>query len=54
MPTWTRPWAGSRGSGSKRAILTNLHLDLDYAALKGVTPANVDVAYDGLSLTFTA
>lgn len=41
-------------SGVKAAVLTNLHLDLDYAALKAVAPANVDVAYDGLSLTFPA
>ena len=36
-------------SGVKRAVLTNLHLDLDYNALKAVVPANVDVAYDGWS-----
>ncbi|GLS01784.1 phosphoribosyl 1,2-cyclic phosphodiesterase [Brevundimonas denitrificans] len=34
-------------SGVKRAVLTNLHLDLDYNALKAAVPANVDVAYDG-------
>lgn len=31
----------------KRALLTNLHIDLDYNVLKAVVPANVDVAYDG-------
>lgn len=31
----------------KRAVLTNLHLDLDYNALKAAVPAHVDVAYDG-------
>jgi phosphoribosyl 1,2-cyclic phosphate phosphodiesterase len=31
-----------------RAILTNLHIDLDYADLSGQLPAGVDVAYDGL------
>lgn len=36
-------------SGVKRAVLTNLHLDLDYNALKAVVPANVDVAFDGWS-----
>jgi phosphoribosyl 1,2-cyclic phosphate phosphodiesterase len=36
-------------AGVKRAVLTNLHLDLDYNALKAVVPANVDVAYDGWS-----
>lgn len=34
-------------SGVKRAVLTNLHLDLDYNVLKAVVPANVDVAFDG-------
>ena len=34
-------------SGVKRAVLTNLHLDLDYNALKAAVPANVDVAFDG-------
>jgi len=36
-------------SGIKRAVLTNLHLDLDYNALKAAVPANVDVAFDGWS-----
>ena len=31
----------------KRAVLTNLHLDLDYNALKAAVPDNVDVAFDG-------
>ena len=33
----------------KRAVLTNLHLDLDYNALKAAVPAHVDVAHDGWS-----
>jgi phosphoribosyl 1,2-cyclic phosphate phosphodiesterase len=32
----------------KRAILTNLHSDLDYEALRGKLPANVEPAYDGM------
>lgn len=32
----------------RRAILTNLHTDLDYATLKSRLPEEVDVAYDGL------
>jgi phosphoribosyl 1,2-cyclic phosphate phosphodiesterase len=32
----------------RRAVLTNLHTDLDYAALKSAMPAHVDVAFDGL------
>jgi phosphoribosyl 1,2-cyclic phosphate phosphodiesterase len=31
-----------------RAILTNLHIDLDYAALTRRLPAGVEAAYDGL------
>jgi phosphoribosyl 1,2-cyclic phosphate phosphodiesterase len=41
-------------SGGKAAVLTNMLLDLDYAALKAVAPPNVDVAWDGLALTFAA
>lgn len=32
----------------RRAILTNLHSDLDYAALKARLPKTIDVAYDGM------
>jgi phosphoribosyl 1,2-cyclic phosphate phosphodiesterase len=32
-----------------RAILTNLHSDLDYQALRARLPANVEPAYDGLT-----
>ena len=31
----------------RRAVLTNLHIDLDYKALAALLPANVEVAYDG-------
>ncbi|WP_372707183.1 MBL fold metallo-hydrolase [Brevundimonas sp.] len=34
-------------SGVERAVLTNLHIDLDYNALSVVVPANVEVAFDG-------
>jgi len=34
----------------KRAVLTNLHTDLDYAALKKSLPAHVEPAYDGMVL----
>ncbi len=37
----------------KQAVLTNLHLDLDYNALKAAVPANVDVAHDGWSARFS-
>ena len=36
-------------AGVKRAVLTNLHIDLDYNALKAAVPAHVDVAFDGWS-----
>jgi phosphoribosyl 1,2-cyclic phosphate phosphodiesterase len=32
----------------RRAILTNLHIDLDYGALKAELPAGVEPAFDGL------
>lgn len=35
----------------KRAILTNLHVDLDYATLKRELPEGVEPAYDGLVVT---
>ena len=34
----------------KRAILTNLHTDLDYAQLTGQLPPNVEAAYDGMGV----
>ncbi|MDE2789047.1 MAG: MBL fold metallo-hydrolase [Paracoccaceae bacterium] len=34
----------------KQAILTNLHIDLDYRALCDETPPNVVAAHDGLSI----
>ncbi|MDC7674856.1 MBL fold metallo-hydrolase [Asticcacaulis machinosus] len=34
----------------ERAILTNLHQDLDYTALKAILPRHVEPAYDGLTV----
>ncbi|MGH6846174.1 MAG: MBL fold metallo-hydrolase [Methylocella sp.] len=34
----------------KRAILTNLHCDLDFARLKSELPANVEPAFDGMTI----
>ena len=34
----------------RRAVLTNLHIDLDYAELRRRLPAGVEPAYDGLSI----
>ncbi len=36
----------------KKAILTNLHVDLDYEYLKKKLPSNIFPAYDGLSFNF--
>ena len=36
----------------KKAILTNLHVDLDYKKLKKRLPSNIIPAYDGLSFNF--
>ncbi|MFC0632643.1 MBL fold metallo-hydrolase [Brevundimonas balnearis] len=38
--------------GVPRSVLTNLHLDMDYATLRAVLPENVDVAFDGWSRKF--
>ncbi len=39
-------------AGVRRAVLTNLHIDLDYAVLGSLLPDNVAVAFDGWSETF--
>jgi len=36
----------------RRAIVTNLHVDLDFATLREELPAGVEPAYDGLELSF--
>lgn len=35
----------------RRAVLTNMHIDLDYATVEAETPANVTPAYDGMTIT---
>ncbi len=37
----------------KRAILTNMHNDLDYATVAAETPAHIDPAFDGMTITVT-
>ena len=37
----------------RRAVLTNLHVDLDYQKLRAELPAGVEPAYDGLELEIT-
>lgn len=34
----------------KRAILTNLHTDLDYETLRGQLPPHIEPAYDGMAI----
>jgi phosphoribosyl 1,2-cyclic phosphate phosphodiesterase len=36
----------------KRAILTNMHLDMDYESLKRELPEGVEPAFDGMTLDF--
>ena len=36
------------------AVLTNMHIDLDYETLAGEVPDNVRVGYDGLTETLTS
>jgi phosphoribosyl 1,2-cyclic phosphate phosphodiesterase len=38
----------------RRAVLTNLHLDLDYETLKSELPPGIEPAYDGMVLTVPA
>jgi phosphoribosyl 1,2-cyclic phosphate phosphodiesterase len=38
----------------RRAVLTNLHNDLDYQALRRELPAGVEPAFDGMKFTFAA
>ncbi len=38
----------------KRAVLTNMHIDLDYETLDRETPPNVTPAYDGMRIDITA
>ena len=35
-----------------RAVLTNMHIDLDYAELEAETPDHVTPAYDGMTITY--
>jgi phosphoribosyl 1,2-cyclic phosphate phosphodiesterase len=36
----------------RRAVLTNLHTDLDYAELAAALPAHIEPAYDGMVMRF--
>ncbi len=36
----------------RRAVLTNMHIDLDYSFLRDTLPRGVEPAYDGMQFTF--
>jgi phosphoribosyl 1,2-cyclic phosphate phosphodiesterase len=36
----------------KRAVLTNMHIDLDYATVEAETPDHITPAYDGMTITY--
>jgi phosphoribosyl 1,2-cyclic phosphate phosphodiesterase len=36
----------------RRAVLTNMHIDLDYATVAAETPAHVTPAHDGMTITY--
>lgn len=38
----------------KRAVLTNMHIDLDYETLDAETPKHITPAYDGMVLSYPA
>ena len=46
-----RRFTGSSEIKPKRAVLTHMHVDLDYAALARELPDGVEPAYDGMVLT---
>lgn len=37
----------------RRAIVTNMHIDLDYATVDSQTPENVTPAHDGMTISYT-
>jgi len=48
----TLDWIGQ--VAPDQAVLTNMHNDLDYAAVQAETPDHVRPAFDGMTLTFPA
>ena len=47
---WSRRLHGSHASSRSRAVLTHMHIDLDYATLARALPEGVEPAYDGMVL----
>ena len=41
-----------RRAGVRRGVLTNMHVDLDFATVAAETPENVDPAHDGMVIRF--
>lgn len=41
-------------SGAPRGVLTNMHIDMDYATVMAATPAHVQPAFDGMVIETTA
>jgi len=39
-------------AGPRRAVLTNMHIDMDHATVEAETPAHISAAYDGMVLEF--
>ncbi|AGT07857.1 MBL fold metallo-hydrolase [Paracoccus aminophilus] len=39
-------------AGARQGVTTNMHIDLDYEAVRAETPDHVEPAYDGMVLTF--
>ena len=38
----------------KRAILTNMHIDIDHATIQAETPNHIDAAFDGMTIELPA
>ena len=41
---------GSPARSPRRAVLTNMHIDLDYDTVEAETPAHITPAYDGMTI----
>lgn len=39
-------------SGTRRGVLTNMHIDLDHATVEAETPEHITAAYDGLTISY--
>ena len=52
MPIWKRTLEWIARVKPKRAILTNMHVDMDYETLKRELPAGIEPAFDGQKLDF--